>query len=117
MPYISVDSGALTAEQKKELIERLTATAAEIIHIPAQFFTVTIKELPDENFGIGGKSIDEIKRNYKSLSTTVFKTVVIDHSTISPILCPGSSLPQKRCKGTGLFSFIQIFKEKSALNF
>ena len=56
MPYISVESGALTAEQKKELIERLTATAAEIIHIPAQFFTVTIKELPDENFGIGGKS-------------------------------------------------------------
>lgn len=50
----------------KELIERLTATAAEITHIPAQFFTVTIKELPDENFGIGGKSIDEIKRNYKS---------------------------------------------------
>ena len=46
MPYISVESGALTAEQKKELIERLTATAAEIIHIPAQFFTVTIKELP-----------------------------------------------------------------------
>ena len=24
-----------------------------------------IKELPDESFGIGGKSIDEIKRNYK----------------------------------------------------
>ena len=40
-------------------------TAYEITHIPAQFFTVTIKELPDENFGIGGKSIDEIKRNYK----------------------------------------------------
>lgn len=26
---------------------------------------VAIKKLPDENFGIGGKSIDEIKRNYK----------------------------------------------------
>ena len=64
MPYISVESGALTSEQKKELIERLTATAAEITHIQEQFFTVTIKELPDENFGIGGKSIDEIKRNY-----------------------------------------------------
>ena len=51
------------------------------------------------------------------LSTTVFKTVVIDHSTISPILCPGNSLPQKRCKGTWLFSFVQIFNEKSALNF
>ncbi len=34
MPYISVESGALTSEQKKELIERLTATAAEITHIP-----------------------------------------------------------------------------------
>ena len=53
MPYISIESG------------KLTATASEITNIPEQFFTVTIKELPDENFGIGGKSIDEIKRNYK----------------------------------------------------
>lgn len=75
MPYISIESGNLTAEQKKQLIERLTATASEILcrakrfaysHIPEQFFTVTIKELPDENFGISGKSINEIKRNYKS---------------------------------------------------
>ncbi|MDE5998542.1 MAG: 4-oxalocrotonate tautomerase family protein [Bacteroidaceae bacterium] len=65
MPYISIESGALTAEQKKQLIERLTATASEITHIPKQFFTITIKELPDENFGIGGKSIDDLKRNYK----------------------------------------------------
>lgn len=65
MPYISIESGKLTAKQKKELIERLTAAASEIMHIPEQFFTLTIKELPDENFGIGGKSIDEIKGNYK----------------------------------------------------
>ena len=65
MPYISFESGQLTAEQKKQLIERLTKTAAEITHIPEPFFTITIKELPDENFGIGGRSIDEIKRNYK----------------------------------------------------
>ena len=65
MPYISIESGKLTAEQKKELIERLTVTASEITHISAQFFTVTIKELPDENFGIGGKSINEIKRDYR----------------------------------------------------
>lgn len=59
MPYISIESGRLTAEQKKQLIERLTATASEILcrakrfaysHIPEQFFTVTIKELPDEKF-------------------------------------------------------------------
>ncbi|MEZ3577144.1 MAG: 4-oxalocrotonate tautomerase family protein [Muribaculaceae bacterium] len=65
MPYISIESGILTAEQKKQLIERITTTASEITNIPPQFFTITIKELPDENFGIGGKSIDEIKRNYK----------------------------------------------------
>lgn len=50
MPYISIESGRLTAEQKKELIKRLTATASEITNIPEQFFTVTIKELPDEKF-------------------------------------------------------------------
>lgn len=50
MPYISIESGKLTAEQKKELIERLTSTASEITHIPEQFFTVAIKELPDEKF-------------------------------------------------------------------
>lgn len=65
MPYISIESGRLTAEQKRQLIERLTGTASEITNIPAQFFMVTIKELPDENISIGGKSIDEIKRNYK----------------------------------------------------
>ena len=64
MPYISIESGKLTAEHKKQLIERLTATASEITHIPEPFFTVTIKETPDENFGIGGKSIDVIKHNY-----------------------------------------------------
>ncbi len=65
MHYRSIESGRLTAEQKRQLIERLTATASEITNIPAQFFMVTIKELPDENISIGGKSIDEIKRNYK----------------------------------------------------
>ncbi len=65
MPYITIESGKLPAAQKKQLIERLTAIASEITNIPEQFFTLTIKELPDENFGIGGKSIDEIKHNYR----------------------------------------------------
>lgn len=34
MPYISIESGRLTAEQKRQLIERLTATASGITHIP-----------------------------------------------------------------------------------
>lgn len=43
MLCISIESSRLTAEQKKELIERLTVTASEMTHILAQFFTVTIK--------------------------------------------------------------------------
>lgn len=76
MPYISIESGSLSAEQKRQLIERLTATASDITHIPEQFFTVTVKELPDENFGIGSKSIDEIKRatNHMPSDTAVMGT-------------------------------------------
>lgn len=55
----------MSAQQKKELIERTTAVASEIARIPEQFFMVTIKELPDENIGIGGKTIDEIKKQYQ----------------------------------------------------
>lgn len=64
----------MTAEQKKELNEWLMVTASENLcrakrfaysHIPELFFIVTISKLPDERFGIGDKSIDETKRNYK----------------------------------------------------
>lgn len=65
MPYISIESGKLTAEQKKDLIVRLTQTASEITKIPEQFFMVVIKEVPDDNFGIGGKSIAQTKAEYK----------------------------------------------------
>lgn len=64
MPYISIQCGTLDSAQKRQLIERLTATAAEITHIPTEVFTVTIQELPDENFGIGGRHIGEIKAEY-----------------------------------------------------
>lgn len=64
MPYITVESGLMTAKQKEELIKRLTEVSAEITNIPKEFFMVTIKELPDSNIGIGGKSIDNIKKEY-----------------------------------------------------
>lgn len=64
MPYLSIECGPLTSEQKARLIRELNAAAAEITHIPTDFFTVTIQEPPDENFGIGGRNIGEIKREY-----------------------------------------------------
>ncbi|HIY83051.1 4-oxalocrotonate tautomerase DmpI [Rubneribacter sp.] len=64
MPYITIESGVLSTEQKDALIKRLTEVSSEIMNVPQEFFSVTIKELPDENFGIGGKTIGEIKAEY-----------------------------------------------------
>lgn len=64
MPYITVESGALSDEQKETLIKRLTEVSSEIMKVPQEFFSVTIKELPDKNFGIGGKTIDKVKAEY-----------------------------------------------------
>lgn len=64
MPYITLEGGKLTKEQKEELIKKLTEVSSEIMHIPSQFFLTTIKELPDENIGIGGKTIDRTKKEY-----------------------------------------------------
>ncbi|MDE7351960.1 MAG: tautomerase family protein [Acetatifactor sp.] len=64
MPYITVESGALSDEQKELLIKRLTKVSSEIMNVPQEFFAITIKELPDKNFGIGGKTIDKVKAEY-----------------------------------------------------
>lgn len=64
MPYITVESGALSDAQKERLIKKLTDVASEIMDVPQEFFSITIKELPDKNFGIGGKTIDKVKAEY-----------------------------------------------------
>lgn len=64
MPYITVEGGALTTEQKEELIAKLTEVSSTIMNIPPDFFMVTIKELSDKNIGIGGKCIDVVKSEY-----------------------------------------------------
>lgn len=64
MPYITVESGYLSDKQKELLIQRLTEVSSEIMNVPKEFFITTIKELPDKNFGIGGKTIDKVKAEY-----------------------------------------------------
>ena len=64
MPYITVESGFLSDTQKEELIKQLTKISSEIMNIPQEFFVTTIKEVPDKNFGIGGKTIDKVKAEY-----------------------------------------------------
>lgn len=66
MPYITVEGGYLTDEQKELLIKRLTEVSSEIMKIPQEFFITTIKELSDKNIGMGGKTIDVVKEEYMS---------------------------------------------------
>lgn len=79
MPYITVESGALSNEQKELLIRRLTEAPSEIMKVPQEFWVTTIKEVSDKNFGIGGKTIDNVKeeyiKNHKWLLTNV-RTIV-----------------------------------------
>lgn len=64
MPYITIESGILSDTQKEELMKQLTEVSSEIMKIPQEFFMITIKEVPDKNFGIGGKTIDKVKAEY-----------------------------------------------------
>ena len=48
MPYITIESGVLSDEQKENLIHRLTEVSSEIMNVPQEFFSITIKELPDK---------------------------------------------------------------------
>ncbi|MEG2987476.1 MAG: tautomerase family protein [Lachnospiraceae bacterium] len=64
MPYITVESGVLSDEQKELLIKRLTEVSSEIMNVPTEFFITTIKELPYKNFGFVCKTIDKVKAEY-----------------------------------------------------
>ena len=65
MPYITVEGNTLEPSQKRALIEQLTATASAIMHVPPEFFLVTINALPDVNIGIGGRPIAVVKAAYR----------------------------------------------------
>lgn len=48
----------------EQLIKRVTEVSSEIMNVSKEFFSMTIKELPNKNFGIGGKTIDHVKEEY-----------------------------------------------------
>jgi 4-oxalocrotonate tautomerase len=71
VPYITIEGGQMTTEQKQQLIERMTMVASEVMEVPSEFFITTIKELSDENIGIGGKTIKKIKEEYKKSTGSI----------------------------------------------
>lgn len=59
MPVITVEIATLNKEQKKQLISKLTETAAQITNIPEEAFYVFLKENNPDNIGVGGLLLSE----------------------------------------------------------
>ncbi len=64
MPVIAVTMAPATKEVKKELIEKLTATAVEVTGIPIQSFTVALHELPTNSLGVAGQTVEEMLKGH-----------------------------------------------------
>ncbi|MCV6638547.1 2-hydroxymuconate tautomerase family protein [Candidatus Albibeggiatoa sp. nov. NOAA] len=66
MPIINVtmtkEDGGATQEQKEALIRELTHTFAKIIGRGEKTCVVTIDEVSTDNYGIGGESITNIRK-------------------------------------------------------
>lgn len=60
MPVITVSTGALTKEKKKELMRRLTEVSVEITGAPVGFHSVYINEFPYDAMSSGNKTVEEI---------------------------------------------------------
>ncbi len=63
MPIINITMGEQTEEKKKAIIKKVTEAMMEVTGIPETSFMTMIHELPYENFGIGAKSLKEIKES------------------------------------------------------
>ncbi|WP_108124778.1 2-hydroxymuconate tautomerase family protein [Saccharospirillum mangrovi] len=65
MPYVNIKitrEGA-TAEQKRELISGVTDLLQRVLNKNPQTTVVTIDEVDTDNWGIGGESVTERRKN------------------------------------------------------
>ncbi|HEY9570821.1 MAG TPA: 2-hydroxymuconate tautomerase [Metalysinibacillus sp.] len=55
MPYITVKMiEGRTAEQKRALVEEVTAAVSKTVNAPKENITVFIEEMAKENYGVAG---------------------------------------------------------------
>jgi len=65
MPVVNFKGAQLSTEQKKDLIQKFTEITKEVTHSPDQFITVIIEEYSDDNMGVAGKTVSNIKSELK----------------------------------------------------
>ena len=60
MPYVNIRiAGSLSREQKQKIAEEITDTLERIAKKPKSYTYIAFDELPDENWAIGGKLLDD----------------------------------------------------------
>jgi len=60
MPYVNVRiAGTLSREQKKQIAEEITDTLERVAGKPRSYTYVAFDELPEENWSVAGKLLDE----------------------------------------------------------
>jgi len=65
MPSITVSTGPLSKEQKKQLTQRLTDVSVEITGAPVGFHQVYINEYAYDSMSSGNKTVEEIVESMK----------------------------------------------------
>ena len=63
MPVITLEAASLNREQKKQLVEEFTESAARNKNMPKAPFFVFLKENLPDNVGVGGILLSEKKHS------------------------------------------------------
>ncbi len=70
MPFVNVriikEQGCPTTEQKKELIAGITELLSKVLNKNKASTVVIIDEIDTDNYGLGGKSITEVRKQTES---------------------------------------------------
>ncbi len=70
MPFVNVritkEQGCPTTEQKKELITGITELLSKMLNKNKASTVVIIDEIDTDNYGLGGKSITEVRKQIES---------------------------------------------------
>ena len=70
MPFVNIkltgDSEAPTVEQKAELIAGVTELLARVLNKNPASTVVIIDEVPMDNYGLGGKTIREVRKSQQA---------------------------------------------------
>lgn len=67
MPFVSIriTREGNTLEQKTQVIKEVTETLQRVLHKPPEWTHVVIEEVDTDNWGFGGVTTTEFRRNLK----------------------------------------------------